>query len=345
MDFGASGRSCELHRLAVDFYTGVWRHFWGWDLNDQQQQVEVAVTASNSAMTAGVAPAVSIVIPAYNEQDAVGETIASVRQTLDMAGITHEIIVVNDGSSDDTLARARATGVHVVNFPHNGGYGRALKAGIAVSTAPLIAILDADGTYPASYLPEMIAMMAYNDMVVGDRGVAMKGVPLIRRPAKWALNNMASLLAQHEITDLNSGLRVFRRAPLEQFVPLLPDAFSFTTTVTLCMLASGKRVSYLPIVYGKRVGQSKIRASDFGRFMFLVCRLTVYFQPLRVFLPAGLVLFVMGFSKALYDVYIDNLSETAVLGLLGAVLLWALGLLADMISRLHLRPPADPAMK
>ena len=312
---------------------------------DQFQRVEAGGQSGGIENQDGSALAVSIVIPAYNEQDAVGVTIESVRQTLQAAGIRHEIIVVNDGSSDDTLARARASGAHVVNFPHNGGYGRALKAGIAVSTAPLVAILDADGTYPASYLPEMIAMMAYNDMVVGDRGAAMKGVPMIRRPAKWALNGLASLLAQHEITDLNSGLRVFRRGPLEQFVPLLPDAFSFTTTVTLCMLASGKRVSYLPIVYGKRVGQSKIRASDFGRFMFLVFRLTVYFQPLRVFLPAGLMLFVLGFVKALYDVYIDNLSETAVLGLLGAVLLWALGLLADMIARLHLRPPADPAIK
>lgn len=314
-------------------------------MGDLFQQSEADGLTGNIRKRDGMTPAVSIVIPAYNEQDAVGATIESVRQTLEAAGIAHEIIVVNDGSSDDTLMRARATGVEVVNFPHNGGYGRALKAGIAVSTAPLVAILDADGTYPASYLPEMIAMTAYNDMVVGDRGAAMKGVPMIRRPAKWVLNGLASILAQHEITDLNSGLRVFRRGPLEQFVPLLPDAFSFTTTVTLCMLSSGKRVSYLPIVYGKRVGQSKIRVSDFGRFMFLVFRLTVYFQPLRVFLPAGLALFVMGFGKALYDVYIDNLSETAILGLLGAILLWALGLLADMIARLHLRPPTDPALK
>ena len=286
-------------------------------------------------------PAVSVVIPAYNEEAAIADAVLDVRSTLEAAGIAFEIIVVNDGSSDNTLAAAQTTGATVINFPHNGGYGRSLKAGIAVSTAPLVAILDADGTYPASYLPEMIGMAAYNDMVVGDRGAAMKGVPLIRRPAKWLLNNLASLLAGHQITDLNSGLRVFRRGLLEQFVPLLPNAFSFTTTITLCMLASGSRVSYLPIEYKKRVGQSKIRASDFLKFVFLVFRLTVYFQPLRVFLPAGMFLFLIGFLKSLYDVYIDNLSETAVLGLLGAVLLWAIGLLADMIARLHLRTPSD----
>ena len=312
---------------------------------EQLELVAAAGASTNMVKQMTGTPSVSIVIPAYNEQGAVAATIASVRDVLDAAGISHEIIVVNDGSTDDTLARARETGAEVVSFPHNGGYGRALKAGIAVSTAPLVAILDADGTYPASYLPEMIAMATYNDMVVGDRGAAMKGVPWVRRPAKWTLNKLASLLAQHEITDLNSGLRVFRREPLERFVPLLPDAFSFTTTVTLCMLASGLRVSYLPIVYGKRVGQSKIRASDFGRFMFLVFRLTVYFQPLRVYLPAGMALFLLGFGKAIYDVYIDNLSETAILGLLGAVLLWALGLIADMISRLNLRSRADTPAK
>ncbi len=289
--------------------------------------------------------AVSVVIPAYNEQDAVKATVDSVRAVLTEAGIAHEIIVVNDGSSDDTLARARETGARVVHFPNNGGYGRALKAGISVSTAPLVAILDADGTYPAKYLPEMIGMAAYNDMVVGDRGAAMKGVPMIRKPAKWVLNNLASLLAGHEITDLNSGLRVFRREPLEQFVPLLPEAFSFTTTVTLCMLATGQRVSYLPIEYGKRVGVSKIRPTDFFRFMFLVCRLTVYFQPLRVFMPLGALLFVMGVLKGIYDIYVDNLSETAVLGLLGAVMIWSLGLLADMLSRLNLRPSVKAAPK
>ena len=294
------------------------------------------------AQGSGSLPDVSVVIPAYNEQGAIEATVESVRAELTRAGISHEIIVVNDGSSDDTLQRAEASGAAVINFPHNGGYGRSLKAGIAVSKAKLIAILDADGTYPASYLPEMIAMTEYNDMVVGDRGAGMKGVPLIRRPAKWVLNRTAGLLAGHSITDLNSGLRLFRREALQQFIPLLPDAFSFTTTITMCMLATGMRVAYLPIVYGKRVGQSKLRARDFWNFMFLVARLTVYFQPLRIYMPAGLILFLMGFCKGVYDIYIDNLSETAVLGLLGAVLLWALGLIADMIARFNLRLRAQP---
>lgn len=299
----------------------------------------VEPATANGTTHISPALAVSVVIPAYNEENAIIPTIEKVRGVLDGAGIAHEIVVVNDGSKDGTLAAAKTTGVHVVDFPNNGGYGRALKAGIAVSTAPLVAIIDADGTYPADVLPEMIEMAAYNEMVVGDRGAAMKGVPLIRKPAKWVLNNMASYLAGHKITDLNSGLRVFKRPELERFLHLLPNAFSFTTTITLCMLASGFNVSYLPITYGKRVGTSKIKASDFFRFMMLVCRLTVYFQPLRVFLPIGLLLFAMGLGKAVYDVFLDNLSETAVFGMLGGVMVWSLGLIADMIARLQLRPP------
>lgn len=299
----------------------------------------VEPATAGGAVETTSSPAVSIVIPAYNEENAIVPTIEKVREVLGGAGIDYELVVVNDGSKDGTLAAAESTGVRVVNFPQNGGYGRALKAGIAVTSAPLVAIIDADGTYPAEVLPKMIEMAAYNEMVVGDRGAAMKGVPMIRKPAKWILNNLASYLAQHRITDLNSGLRVFRRPELERFLHLLPNAFSFTTTITLCMLASGFNVSYLPITYGKRVGTSKIKAKDFFRFMLLVCRLTVYFQPLRVFLPIGAVLFVIGVAKGIYDIYIDNLSETAVFGMLGAVMVWSLGLIADMIARLQLRPP------
>lgn len=285
-------------------------------------------------------PAVSIVIPAYNEENAIIPTIERVRQVLGAANIPFELVVVNDGSKDGTADAARTTGAHVVDFPHNGGYGRALKAGIAVTKAPLVAIIDADGTYPAEALPEMIGMAAYNEMVVGDRGAAMKGVPMIRKPAKWVLNNLASYLAGHKITDLNSGLRVFKRPELERFIHLLPNAFSFTTTITLCMLASGFNVSYLPITYGKRVGTSKIKAVDFFRFMMLVFRLTVYFQPLRIFMPMGALLMLMGVAKAVYDVYIDNLSETAVFGMLGALVVWSFGLIADMIARMQIRPPS-----
>jgi glycosyltransferase involved in cell wall biosynthesis len=297
-----------------------------------------ATRATATAAVTPRGPSLAVIIPCFNEEGAVRATVQQVRQVLEAAGVRHEIVVVNDGSKDGTLAEAQASGARVIHFENNIGYGHALKAGIAATRSDLVAILDADGTYPADQLPTMIQMAAVNDMVVGDRGAAMSNVPFIRRPAKWMLNGLASTLAQRKINDLNSGLRVFKRPQLEQFISLLPDGFSFTTTITLCMLASNYRVAYHPIVYGQRVGHSKIRASHFLKFLLLVVRLTVYFQPLRVFLPIGAVLFALGIAKAIYDVFLFNLSESAIFGILGGIIIWSLGLLADMIARLHLRP-------
>jgi glycosyltransferase involved in cell wall biosynthesis len=282
-------------------------------------------------------PTVAVIVPAYNEQDAVRGTIEHVRRALAGAHVPHEIVVVNDGSDDQTSARAREAGVRVIDFPDNIGYGHALKTGIAATDSDLVAILDADGTYPPEALPGMIAMAEHADMIVGDRGAAMNNVPWVRRPAKWLLKVLASLLAQRRINDVNSGLRVFRRAALEQFVPLLPDGYSFTTTITLCMLATNMTVIYQPIHYGRRIGHSKIRARHFFKFVFLVVRLTVLFQPLRVFLPLGALLFVAGAAKWIID---SSLSATVAFAMLSAILVWSVGLLADMITRLHLRPHA-----
>lgn len=248
-----------------------------------------------------------------------------------------EIVVVDDGSTDNTATIAEATGVRVIRKPANVGYGHSLKIGFASTKSDFVAIIDADGTYPAAELPRMLEMCRTADMVVGDRGQAMTGVPLIRKPAKWILNSLANALARRRIPDLNSGLRVFRRQSLERFVQLLPDGFSLTTTITLCMICSGLTVVYHPISYGRRIGHSKIRPTDFFRFMLLVVRIIMLFHPLRVFMPLGLLLFVLGVAKSIYDIFMDNLSESAIFALLAALMIWSLGLIADMISRLHLR--------
>ena len=279
----------------------------------------------------------SVVIPAFNEEGAVRSGVEHVLKVLKDNNISGEVVVVNDGSTDNTLAEAQASGARIITYPDNVGYGFALKTGIAGTDSDYVAILDADGTYPAEKLPEMLQMAVAADMVVGNRGAAMMNVPFVRRPAKWILNSLANFLAGRKIDDLNSGLRVFKRASLERFVPLLPDGFSFTTTITLCMLAAQMKVVYTPITYGARVGHSKIRAKHFFNFILLVVRITVFFQPLRVFLPLGAVFFALGALKALYDVFQLNLSQSAMFAMLTAIMLWSLGLLADMISRLPLR--------
>ncbi len=280
----------------------------------------------------------SIVVPAFNEEGAILHTIEDIRREMDATGVPYEIIVIDDGSEDRTLELARTTGVVVDTNQVNTGYGASLKRGIKHAQYEYVAIIDADGTYPARYLPPMLQMCRTQDMVVGDRGAAMKNVPWIRKPAKWVLNNFASFLAERKLNDLNSGLRVFRKAELVPFIPLLPQKFSFTTTITLCMSCNGKRMIYTPIQYGKRVGKSKIRPVDFINFIILVLRMTVLFNPLRVFIPLGLGLMGLGILKFVYDIWMDNLSETTIFAFLSALIIWSLGLIADMISRLHLRP-------
>jgi hypothetical protein len=171
----------------------------------------------------------------------------------------------------------------------------------------------------------------------------MKNVPLIRRPAKWLLGALASFLARRRINDVNSGLRVFRRRALARFVPLLPDGYSFTTTMTLCMLACGLTVVYHPIAYGRRIGHSKIKARHFFKFVFLVFHLTILFRPLRIFLPLGALLFAIGVLQAARGPSIANPSPGAIVGIVLALAVWSLGLWADALARARLpREPQRP---
>lgn len=278
----------------------------------------------------------SVIVPAFNEAKGIVQTIDGLRRAL--AGVDAEIVIVDDGSKDGTGDAAEAAGVKVIRLEENRGYGAALKTGIAETNSKFVAIIDADGTYPADKIPAMLKICRNADMVVGDRGAAMRNVQWIRRPPKWILNTLANILARRKIPDLNSGLRVFKRSSLERFVQLLPDGFSFTTTITLSMICSNLRVVYTPIEYAKRVGQSSMKPTAFFTFILLVLRIIVFFQPLRVFMPLGAVLFLLGFAKFAYDLTKMNLSESAVFALLAALVVWSLGLIADMISRLHLRP-------
>jgi glycosyltransferase involved in cell wall biosynthesis len=280
---------------------------------------------------------VSVVIPAFNEQGAVGAAVADVKAVLASCDADWEIIVVDDGSTDATAERAERAGARLISLPENRGYGAALKTGIANARHDRIVITDADGTYPADVLPELLAHADSYDMVVGARMGENVAIPLLRRPAKWLLGRLASYLAGRSIPDLNSGLRVIDRALVERFAHVLPSGFSFTTTITLAALCNDRLVFYHPIEYYERVGESKIRPTHAAEFLLLVLRTTVYFNPLKVFLPLGAIFFLGGFAKFVYDLVIGNLSETALLGFLGAALLWAVGLLSDQIARVGLR--------
>jgi glycosyltransferase involved in cell wall biosynthesis len=282
---------------------------------------------------------VAVVIPAFNEAGGVGAIVRRVKAALGATPFAFDVVVVDDGSTDDTAREAEEHGARVIKLSENGGYGAALKAGISATKSDCVVITDADGTYPPEQIPMLLEQMTGMDMVVGSRAMTDVSIARIRRPAKLFLNGLASYLSGRHIPDLNSGLRVMRRSTLMKFIHLLPSGFSFTSTITLAMLCTHHRVTYIPVVCAPRVGSSKIRPSDFNAFVMLVLRTVVLFNPLKIFLPLGSLLFLIGVAKLVYDLFLWNLSETAVMAFLAAVIVWSVGLLADMIARLQLSAP------
>ncbi len=281
--------------------------------------------------------AVSVVIPAYNEGAHVASQVRDVERVLKTTGWTYEIIVVDDGSKDDTAVQADTTGARVLRRVRNRGYGAGLKLGIRHAQYGYILITDADGTYPVEAIPAMLASAERHAMVVGARTGTTVHIPLIRRPAKAFIRWLASYLSGQHIPDINSGLRLMRKDLVERYEHLLPDGFSFTTTITLASICNGYAVQYQSINYHARLGESKIRARHAYDFTLLVLRVIVYLNPLKIFLPLGAFLASIGLGKLVYDIWQDNLSETTLLGLLGAMLVWSVGMLADQNARTAVR--------
>lgn len=279
----------------------------------------------------------TVVIPAYNEGDHVAPGLDEIRAVMDQTDWEYEIIVVDDGSVDNTAEAAAATGVRVIRHRKNRGYGASLKTGIANAKYGWILITDADGTYPAEFIPQLLERAPSNDMVVGARVGKKVHIPLIRRPPKWFLRRLASFLSGQEIPDLNSGLRLMRKDLINRYKHLLPSGFSFTTTITLSAACNEHDLEYVTIDYHARLGQSKIRPYHAYEFTLLILRTIVVFNPLKVFIPLGAVLMAIGLAKFGYDVTQNNLSESSIFAMLTAMLFWAVGLLADQNARMNNR--------
>ncbi len=280
----------------------------------------------------------SIVIPAYNEAEAIGPVLEQLRTTMDEAGLPYEILVVDDGSQDNTAEVAKTMGVRVLRHPQNRGYGAALKTGIRQAAYDLIAITDADGTYPNNRIPALyaLAVVGEYDMVVGARTGDEVHIPLLRRPAKWVLTRLANYLARAHIPDLNSGLRLFRRDVVEEFMPYLPSGFSFTTTLTLALLTNEYRVCYEPISYYRRTGKSKINPiRDTLNFTGLILRTVMYFAPLRVLLPISGALLLLALAILVGSIlFTDQVMDVTVIVItMTALQIAALALVADLIEK------------
>jgi len=281
----------------------------------------------------------SVVMPCFNEAQGVKKALAEI---FDILGdkTDFEIIAVDDGSSDETLAilqeiASQTPVLRLFQNKTNKGYGASLKRGISEAQSEIIVITDADGTYPASSIPELLNELKNCDMAVGARIGSKVEVPLIRRPAKWLLLLYARWMARADIKDLNSGLRCFRRKDAIRFFPLLPDGFSFTSTITLSMHVKGMRVSYLPINYRKRLGKSSIRPiRDTLAFFTLVLRTTMYFRPLQVFGTLSALLIASAISVGVAGkIYFGEVPDVAASSLFSTGLIFlGLGLVGDLLN-------------
>ncbi len=278
-------------------------------------------------------PAISILIPAFNEDACIQETIHEVRSVMDATGFCYELIVIDDGSSDDTAAQARAAGVEVVSHPANGGYGLSLKTGIRHARYDWCAILDADATYPVRQLPELLSYIPAFDMVVGARTGKVYQGSFFKRTGRAFLTLAVEYVVGLRIPDVNSGMRVFRKEIALAHTRRISAGFSFTTTITLAMLLEHHFVRYVPIEYYPRVGQSKVRFStDILRMLQIVSSAMLYYNPLKLFLMVCFLdLILGGLLAALLAAFVSLASAGIALAVFLAITLLtgAAGFLAE----------------
>jgi len=279
-------------------------------------------------------PSVSIVIPAYNEERGIGGTLIQLNSVMKQQDMEYEIIVVDDGSTDGTAEVVRQQGVRLVQHYSNRGYGAAIKTGIRQAHQDWIAIIDADGTYPPSSIPLLLAESDEYDMIIGAR--PGEDIPLVRRPAKWFLARLAEYLAETKIPDLNSGLRVFKRHIALSYFNILPSRFSFTITITIAFLSDHYLVKFVPIAYHKRAGKSKIKPiQDTLNFVQLILRTIMYFNPLKVLLPISFLLFFLALIIGFYSLFTQGrvMDITVITLTMTAIQIAVIAMIADMVQK------------
>jgi glycosyltransferase involved in cell wall biosynthesis len=250
---------------------------------------------------------ISIIVPIFNEVDSI-ENCASMLKKISFTGnFKKEIIFINDGSSDGSEKKInQIKGIKVINHKFNSGYGASIKNGVVKSKYNNICITDADGTYPSNKIDELLNVLTDKnfDMVIGSRTGKNVNIPLIRRPAKWFIGMLANYVTSKNIPDINSGLRVFRKASFLKFYNIIPNGFSLTTTITLGMILGNYNIKFIDINYAKRAGKSKIRPfRDTLNFISLILRIGLYFAPLKIFIPISVFLFLIGLTWGLVSKY------------------------------------------
>jgi glycosyltransferase involved in cell wall biosynthesis len=276
----------------------------------------------------------SIIVPVYNEAANLKKLLGQIRAL----GLTDsEIIVVDDGSSDGSADIAMAAGANVVRHPYNIGNGAAVKSGMRAAKGKVIVLMDGDGQHKPEDIPKLLAAATIFHMVVGARAKGSK-LRVHRNLANMVYNLLASYVTRFRVEDLTSGFRAMRRRDALRFIDLLPNTFSYPTTLTLAFLRSGLTVKYVPIQTLYRAGQSKISlVTDGILFLLIITKIATLFAPFRVFLPVSVFFFVVGLGNYIYTYVTQNrFTNMSVFALTTAVIIFMLGLISEQIALLRI---------
>jgi glycosyltransferase involved in cell wall biosynthesis len=276
--------------------------------------------------------ATSIVIPAFNEAGSIGAVV----RDLEAAAPWHEIVVVDDGSTDQTGSEAAAAGARVIRHPYNKGNGAAVKTGIRQTTGAFVLIIDADGQHAPADAARLVSHLGAYDLVVGARSSGSQATAS-RRLGNALLNGIASFLTEQRIPDLTSGFRAARRECLVEFLHLLPNGFSTPTTTTMAFMKAGYSVRFEPVDAAQRQGASKIRLGADGlQFFLILLKVITIFSPLRIFLPISVAAFFVGAGYAAWTIATQShVTNSSVLLILLSVVIFLVGLISEQVSSLR----------
>lgn len=280
----------------------------------------------------------SVIIPAYNEEKAIKETIKGLKKELNKLNLEYEIIVVNDTSTDKTKEiLEKINNIKLINHPYNKGYGSALKTGIENAKFDLLLFFDADGQHPIKEIPNLLKHTKDFDMITGARIKKGYKGPYIRWPGKKLLHMIANYLVGKKIPDLNCGFRIIKKTAILKFLHLVPNGFSFSTTTTLAFITENLNVKFVSIEVKKRIGKSMVKPKDAFRMLLLILRIILLFSPLKVFLPVSFALFASAFVSGIYDFFFRpfNLTDITVLLFISSILIFFFGLLADQVAAIR----------
>ena len=275
---------------------------------------------------------ISIVLPAKNESAAIGQTLAQIQQLQ----LAHEIIVVNDGSTDQTKQVAETVGAKVVTHPYSKGNGAAIKTGARTATGDIIVFMDADGQHDPQDIPRLIEKIEQGyDLVVGARQKGSQA-SVGRGIANALYNNLATYMTEQKVEDLTSGFRAVRADKFREFLYLLPNGFSYPTTSTMAFFRAGYSVTYVPIHAAKRIGKSHIQPLKDGvRFFLIIFKIATLFSPLKMFLPIAILLFMIGtgwYGYTLWDA--GRFTNMSALLYTGSIMIFLMGLISEQITAL-----------